>query len=118
MRLVVCRKKQTGLAKLTHFRECANLRFKGLIVLPLDLKLGLEFFHEQVQMGNLDAKLLDVGRCGSSPKRGRVRLLGIVLRLQRLPWSESFRECSRPGRLRRSRSWRWRRDRSMSHGSW
>src|SRR5207245_3254726 len=64
-------------AKLAHFRECANLRFKGLIVLALDLKLRLEFFHEQVQMGNLDAKLLDVGRCGSCPDRSCVRLLEI-----------------------------------------
>jgi len=27
--------------------------FQGLIVLALDLKFRLEFFHEQVQMGNL-----------------------------------------------------------------
>ncbi len=41
-------KSRQFFAKLAHFRECANLRFKGLIVLPLDLKFRLELFHEQV----------------------------------------------------------------------
>lgn len=56
-----------ALAKLAHFRERANLRFKGLIVLPLDLQLRLQLLHKQVQMGNLDAKLLDVACCRSRP---------------------------------------------------
>ncbi len=57
-------------ARLAYFRECANLRFQGLVVLPLDLKFGLKFLHKQVQMGNLDTKFLDVG-CGQSwPSRG------------------------------------------------
>ena len=104
-------------AKLAHFRESANLRFKGLIVLALDLKFRLEFFHEQVQMGNLDAKLLDVGRCRSSPDRSRVGLLRIVVWLQRLSWSEGFRKGSWPGRFGRGRSWWGRRDRPMGRGN-
>src|SRR5260370_840782 len=116
MWFLVWRISRLLLANLAHFCESANLRFKGLIVLALDLKFRLEFFHEQVQMGNLDAKLLDVGRCRSSPKRGRVCLLGIVLRLQRLPRGESFRKCSWPGRFGRGRSWRGRHDRPMGRG--
>jgi hypothetical protein len=39
-----------------------------LVVLALDLQFGLEFFDEQVQVGNLDAQLLDIGSRGSRPR--------------------------------------------------
>ena len=117
MWFLVCRISRLLFTKLAHFCESANLRFKGLIVLALDLKFRLEFFHEQVQMGNLDAKLLDVGRCRSSPDRSRVRLLRIVVCLQRLSWGEGFRKGSWPGRFGRGRSWWGRRARPMGRGN-
>ena len=93
-------KQEAAFAQLAHFRERANLCFQSLVVLPLDLKLRLQLLHEQVQMGNLDAELLDVGRCRSWPNRGGYRLLGVVQWLQRLPGGERLGKRSWPGRFR------------------
>jgi len=112
------RKEQAVFAKLAYFRECANLRFKGLIVLALDLKFRLEFFHEQVQMGNLNAKLLDVGRCRRSPDRSRRSLAEDRGVAAKAVVGEGFRKGSWPGRFGRGRSWWGRRDRPMRHGKW
>jgi len=69
-------------------------------------------------MGNLSAKLLDVGRCRSGPNRGGIRLLGVVGCLQRLPRSERLGKCSWPGRFGCSRRWWRRRDRAGRHWNW
>jgi len=60
--------------RLAHFRECANLGFQSLVVLALDLQFRLELLHEQVQMSDLDAKLLDVRRSWRWANRGGRRL--------------------------------------------
>ena len=46
--------------QLTHFGKCADLSFQSLIVLPLDLKFGLQLFDQQVQVGNLHAEFLNI----------------------------------------------------------
>src|SRR5258706_3390021 len=69
-------------------------------------------------MGNLDAKLLDVGRRRSRANWGGIRLLRNILRLQRLPRGERLGKCSWPGRFLRSRGWRWRGDMAGCHRNW
>src|SRR5258707_14499835 len=69
-------------------------------------------------MGNLDAKLLDVGRRRSRANWGGIRLLRNILRLQRLPRGERLGKCSWPGRFLRSRGWRWRGDMAGWHPDW
>src|SRR5258706_11732488 len=69
-------------------------------------------------MGNLDAKLLDVGRRRSRANWGGIRLLRNILRLQRLPRGERLGKCSWPGRFLRSRGWRWRGDMAGGHRNW
>ena len=54
------RKRDAAFARLANFRERTNLRFQSLVVLPLDLQFRLELLHEQIQVSDLDAKLLDV----------------------------------------------------------
>lgn len=85
---------------LTHFRERANLRFQCLVVLAFDLEFGLELLHQQVQVRNFNAELLNVRSCWSWPMLRTRRVLRVVLRLLHgLPWNESFRQGSWPRRF-------------------
>jgi hypothetical protein len=47
-------------SRLSGFREGADLGFEGLIILPLDLKLGLEFFDEEIEASDFHAEFLDI----------------------------------------------------------
>jgi hypothetical protein len=67
-----------------------------LIVLPLNLKLGLEFFYEQVQVSDLDAQFLDVRSGWSWPHCRSSRGRCFKLRKRRLPWRERRGERARP----------------------
>jgi hypothetical protein len=81
-----------------------------LVVLAFDLQFGLQFFHEQIEVGDLHAEFLDVGwrGCGTLRRRrllrkrrlawicGQTWLLGVWCLLAR---GEGFGEGARPGGL-------------------
>ena len=46
---------------LRGFGKGTDLRLQGLVVLAFDLQFGLQFFDEEIEVGDLHAELLDVG---------------------------------------------------------
>ena len=62
-----------------------NVLFEGLVVLALDLQLGLEFLHQQLETSYFGFEFDDVGVCRGSaePLRGRRSGRGG-------PWREGF----------------------------
>jgi hypothetical protein len=86
----------------------ADLGFEGLVVLAFDLEFGLEFFDEEVEAGDFEAKFLDVGGSGGAcggivpENRGRIlRGIGVGLcegrgwvRLGERGWIGGGRNCA------------------------
>src|SRR5882724_4921497 len=70
-----CAAQERVPALLSGFGDGTDLRLQGLVVLAFDLQLGLKFFDEEIEMGDLHAELLDVGWRGWGTLRWR-RLLG------------------------------------------
>jgi hypothetical protein len=106
------RTQEESFRPLTHFGKCADLSFQSLIVLPLDLKFGLQLFDQQVQVRNLHAELLDVRHCRRRPNLPGIWCLGILLRWQGLPRGESLGKGARPYRFRHCGGWRRSRNRA------
>src|SRR5437762_13819046 len=93
-------------SRLFEFAEGFYLSFERLIILPLDLKLGLQLFDKQLEVRDFHAQLLHfVG--GRKRSRGR-RCIGLSIG-GRLRWRtrrKSFGQRAGPGRFcgcRRSR---------------
>jgi hypothetical protein len=46
--------------------QVVEVLFEGLVVLALDLQLGLEFLHQELETGNFGLEFEDVGVCGGN----------------------------------------------------